>query len=90
MVRTVKVTSYAECSCTVSLQLISSFFSPVAGTNQCRCNDSADCSNAGIQVCVRVGEDETAQSQTMSECEAGLKRCKGEKVSVVSILPCAA
>lgn len=37
-------------------------------------------------MCVRVGEDETAQSQTMSECETGPKRCKGEKVSVVSIL----
>lgn len=33
-------------------------------------------------MCVRVGEDETAQSQTMSECETGPKHSKGEKVSV--------
>uniref|UniRef100_H3C1J3 Complement component C7 n=1 Tax=Tetraodon nigroviridis TaxID=99883 RepID=H3C1J3_TETNG len=55
-------------------------------TNECRCKDSADCSDPGVNVCVRVGAD--GQNQTMSECEAGLKRCKGEQVSVVSILPC--
>lgn len=55
-------------------------------TNECRCRDSADCLNPGVNVCVRVGAD--GQNQTMSECEAGLKRCKGEEVSVVSILPC--
>ncbi|XP_035514577.1 complement component C7 [Morone saxatilis] len=59
-------------------------------TNECRCKDSADCLTPGLNVCVRIGEDATAASQTMSECEAGLKRCKGEQVSVVSILPCAA
>ncbi|KAM4616778.1 complement component C7 [Polymixia lowei] len=56
-------------------------------TNTCRCKDSADCSVPEINVCVRVGEDVTA-NQTMSECEAGLRRCKGETVSVVGILPC--
>ncbi|KAE8292038.1 Complement component C7 Precursor [Larimichthys crocea] len=55
-------------------------------TNQCQCKDSADCVTPGYNVCVRVGED--AANQTMSECDAGLRRCKGEKVSVVSILPC--
>lgn len=59
-------------------------------TNKCRCKDSADCLNPGFNVCVRVGEDTTAENQTMSECEAGLQRCKGEKVSVVNILPCPA
>lgn len=54
--------------------------------NECRCRDSADCSNPGANVCVRIGAD--GGNQTMSECEAGLKRCKGEQVSVVSILPC--
>lgn len=57
-------------------------------TNKCRCKDTADCSNPGIILCVRVGEDRV--NQTMSECEAGLKRCKGEKVSVVGILSCPA
>ncbi|TKS78575.1 Complement component C7 [Collichthys lucidus] len=55
-------------------------------TNQCQCKDSADCVTPGYNVCVRVGED--AANRTMSECDAGLRRCKGEKVSVVSILPC--
>lgn len=58
-------------------------------TNECSCKDSADCLTPGFDVCVHVGEDVTAADQTMSECEAGLRRCKGEKVSVVSILPCA-
>ncbi|XP_059193970.1 complement component C7 [Centropristis striata] len=58
-------------------------------TNECRCKDSADCLTPGINVCARVGENATAASQTMSECEAGQRGCKGEKVSVVSILPCA-
>ncbi|KAM7391436.1 hypothetical protein PAMP_022125 [Pampus punctatissimus] len=57
-------------------------------TNECRCKESADCLIPGFNVCVRVGEDATAAVLTMSECEAGLRRCKGEKVSVVSILPC--
>ncbi|XP_070690183.1 complement component C7 [Pempheris klunzingeri] len=57
-------------------------------TNECRCRGSADCLTPGLNVCVHVGEDATAANQTMSECEAGLQRCKGEKVSVVSILPC--
>lgn len=57
-------------------------------TNECRCKDSADCPVPGLSVCVHVGENATAATQTMSECEAGQRRCKGEKVSVVSILPC--
>ncbi|XP_033474866.2 complement component C7 [Epinephelus lanceolatus] len=59
-------------------------------SNECRCRDTADCSNQGADVCVQVGQNATAASQTMSECEAGLQRCKGEEVSVLSILPCAA
>uniref|UniRef100_A0A3Q0R5G1 Complement component C7 n=1 Tax=Amphilophus citrinellus TaxID=61819 RepID=A0A3Q0R5G1_AMPCI len=55
-------------------------------TSECQCKDSADCVHPGYSVCVHVGED--AATQTMSECEAGLRRCKGEKVSVVSIQPC--
>ncbi|XP_053277557.1 complement component C7 [Pleuronectes platessa] len=57
-------------------------------TNECVCRDSADCPTPGSDVCVRVGDDAAAAPQTMSECEAGLRRCKGEKVSVLSILPC--
>ncbi|XP_037535981.1 complement component C7 [Nematolebias whitei] len=56
--------------------------------NECRCKDSANCSTSGSDVCVRVGEDVTVAPQTMNECEAGLRRCKGEKVSVISIMSC--
>ncbi|XP_068460681.1 complement component C7 [Clinocottus analis] len=59
-------------------------------TDECRCKDSADCLTPGFNVCVKVGEEATAAPQTMSECETGLRQCKGEKVSVVSILPCTA
>ncbi|KAF7665354.1 hypothetical protein LDENG_00145950 [Lucifuga dentata] len=57
-------------------------------TNECRCKDSADCLVPGSNMCVHVGEDVNAATQTMSECEAGLRRCKGEKMSIVGILPC--
>lgn len=60
-----------------------------AQSNRCRCKDSEECVTPGLNVCVHVGEDVTVATQTMSECEAGLRRCKGEKVSVVSIQPCA-
>lgn len=68
------------------------YFYPISldQTNDCRCKEPADCLTPGINVCVRVGEDVTAATQTMSECEAGVRQCKGEKVSVVGILPCAA
>jgi len=58
-------------------------------TNTCRCKNPEDCSNPGLSVCVRVGENAAVATQTMSECEAGLRQCKGERVSIVSILPCA-
>ncbi|KAM4575969.1 complement component C7 [Odontesthes bonariensis] len=58
-------------------------------TNMCRCKNPEDCSNPGLSVCVRVGENAAVATQTMSECEAGLRQCKGEHVSIVSILPCA-
>ncbi|KAJ7993616.1 hypothetical protein DPEC_G00256480 [Dallia pectoralis] len=56
----------------------------------CRCKNLAECSTPGLSVCVRVGDAADNATQTMTECEAGLRRCKGEKVSVVNILPCAA
>lgn len=85
------IMTYSICNMSPHLLFFFFFFKFLLDqTNQCRCKDSADCLNAGLNVCVRVGEDATAENQTMSECEAGLQRCKGEKVSVVSILPCTA
>ncbi|XP_061623784.1 complement component C7 isoform X1 [Phyllopteryx taeniolatus] len=56
-------------------------------SGECRCKDHAECLTPGFEVCVRTGEDALTRG-SMSECEAGLRRCKGEKVSVVDILPC--
>lgn len=67
---------------------ISSIVDPTDQTNTCQCKTSADCATPGLDVCVLVGDDVTGHTQTMSECEAGLRRCKGEELSVVSILPC--
>lgn len=57
-------------------------------TQTCRCKDTSDCSTPGLSVCVRIGEDTAAAPQTLTECEAGLRRCKGETVTVVDIVPC--
>ncbi|XP_072290003.1 complement component C7 [Eucyclogobius newberryi] len=57
-----------------------------AQTSTCRCRDSADCSSPGLSVCVRVGSD--TAPLTLSECEAGLRRCRGEAVTVVDVVPC--
>lgn len=59
-------------------------------TNTCVCRASSNCSSPGLSVCVRAGEDPAAAPQTMSECEAGLRRCRGDKVTVVKIVPCSA
>ncbi|XP_056134374.1 complement component C7 [Lampris incognitus] len=59
-----------------------------AQTNMCRCKEPTECLVQGMSVCVRVGEDLTAANQTMSECEAGLRKCKGDTVTVISPVPC--
>ncbi|XP_057689069.1 complement component C7 isoform X2 [Corythoichthys intestinalis] len=56
-------------------------------TWKCLCKDHAECLTPGFEVCVRTGDDAHAK-RSMSECEAGLRRCKGENVSVVDIMPC--
>uniref|UniRef100_A0A673Z347 Complement component 7a n=1 Tax=Salmo trutta TaxID=8032 RepID=A0A673Z347_SALTR len=59
-------------------------------TNRCRCEDRVECSDPGLSLFVLLGAEADSATQTLSECEAGLRRCKGEKVSVGSILPCGA
>nr|XP_020639293.1 complement component C7 [Pogona vitticeps] len=54
--------------------------------NQCTCKDAGRCSDGGISICVEV-EGSVAQ-RTMTECEAGILKCQGENISVVSIKPC--
>ncbi|KAJ3603468.1 hypothetical protein NHX12_028214 [Muraenolepis orangiensis] len=58
-----------------------------AQTNTCRCKEA--CSDPGVSVCVRVGDDLAAPATPMGECEAGRRKCGGERVAVVSLrLPC--
>ncbi|XP_060617412.2 complement component C7 [Anolis sagrei] len=55
-------------------------------TNQCTCRTAGQCSEEGISICVDV-EGRVAQ-QTMTECEAGILKCQGQNVRIVSIRPC--
>ncbi|KAJ8380800.1 hypothetical protein SKAU_G00015780 [Synaphobranchus kaupii] len=57
-----------------------------AETNRCRCKELVECTEPGAVLCVQSGESTVAG--TMSECETGLRRCRGEKVSVISVAPC--
>ncbi|XP_007948726.1 complement component C7 [Orycteropus afer afer] len=56
-----------------------------AQSSQCVCRDASDCEEEGFSICVHVN----GQEQTMTECEAGALRCRGQSVSITSILPCA-
>ncbi|XP_007487476.2 complement component C7 [Monodelphis domestica] len=56
-----------------------------AQINKCVCRESAaNCVEGGFNICVEVDGSE----QTMTECEAGILRCQGLSISVVSIRPC--
>ncbi|XP_015264814.1 PREDICTED: complement component C7 [Gekko japonicus] len=57
-------------------------------TNKCTCRQDGACSSDGISICVQL--DGSAAQQTMTECEAGLLRCRGSHFTIVSIRPCAA
>lgn len=59
---------------------------PLESANQCLCREAGRCSDGGISVCVEV--EGSVARQTMTECEAGILKCHGENVSVVSIRPC--
>ncbi|KAK7135655.1 hypothetical protein R3I94_014346 [Phoxinus phoxinus] len=57
-------------------------------TNSCRCKTSEECSSldAWIRVCVQ--QDGASAPVTMTECEAGVRKCRGEAVHIVNIQPC--
>ncbi|XP_058536025.1 complement component C7 [Ochotona princeps] len=57
-----------------------------AQSGNCVCREALECQDEGFRVCVEVNGKE----QTMSECEAGVLRCRGQSLSVTSIEPCAA
>ncbi|XP_051949728.1 complement component C7 [Xyrauchen texanus] len=57
-------------------------------TNSCRCRTHEECSplDTWIRVCVQL--QDVSAPVTMTECEAGVRKCKGETVHIVSIEPC--
>ncbi|KAM9693909.1 complement component C7 isoform 1-T1 [Trichechus inunguis] len=57
-----------------------------AHSSKCACREASECEEEGFSVCVEVN----GQEQTMRECEAGALRCRGQSVSITSIMPCAA
>ncbi|KAL4609209.1 complement component C7-like [Arapaima gigas] len=56
--------------------------------NVCVCREPEGCvgRDQGARVCAKPAGESTAV--TMTECEVGLRRCRGEQVSVVAIQPC--
>lgn len=56
-----------------------------AQSSKCVCREVSECEEEGFSVCVDVN----GQEQTMSECEVGVLRCRGQSVSITSIRPCA-
>ncbi|XP_056449044.1 complement component C7 [Gadus chalcogrammus] len=57
-------------------------------TNTCRCKEASECLGHEVSVCALVGEHDSTPAANMSECEAGRRRCTGEKVTVLSLQPC--
>ncbi|XP_076973179.1 complement component C7 [Tamandua tetradactyla] len=55
-----------------------------AQSNKCVCREASECEEEGLGVCVHV----SGKEQTMTECEAGVLRCRGHKVSVTRLTPC--
>lgn len=53
-------------------------------TNTCVCRKAGSCHDQGISICVLVN----GRKQTLSECDAGILRCQGQDVEVVSTSPC--
>ncbi|NXU61718.1 CO7 protein, partial [Horornis vulcanius] len=54
-------------------------------SNICICDEDVLCEEGGAQVCAAMSG--SAAHQTMTECEVGLLRCRGETVTLVSIRP---
>ncbi|XP_037655093.1 complement component C7 isoform X2 [Choloepus didactylus] len=57
-----------------------------AQSNKCVCREASECEEEGFSVCVDVN----GREQTMTECEAGALRCRGQGVSITRLTPCAA
>ncbi|TRY95807.1 hypothetical protein DNTS_035346 [Danionella cerebrum] len=57
-------------------------------TKSCRCKSIEECSSLGAWIKVCVQQDENSAPVTMTECEAAVRRCRGETVRILNILKC--
>ncbi|NXY31797.1 CO7 protein, partial [Pomatorhinus ruficollis] len=55
-------------------------------SNMCVCDEDGLCEEGGAQLCAEVSG--SAARRTVTECEVGLLRCRGETVTLLSIRPC--
>ncbi|NXQ36912.1 CO7 protein, partial [Alaudala cheleensis] len=55
-------------------------------SHTCVCDEDGLCEEGGAQVCAEVSG--SAARRTMTECEVGLLRCRGQTVTLLSIRPC--
>ncbi|XP_051006877.1 complement component C7 [Acomys russatus] len=55
-----------------------------AQNSKCICREASECQKEGYSICVEVDGKE----ETMSECEAGILRCRGQSISITAIRPC--
>lgn len=52
--------------------------------SKCVCREATECEEEGISICVEVN----GEVRTMTECEAGILRCRGQSISITSLTPC--
>uniref|UniRef100_A0A672QFM4 Complement component C7 n=1 Tax=Sinocyclocheilus grahami TaxID=75366 RepID=A0A672QFM4_SINGR len=57
-------------------------------TNSCRCKTSEECSSLDAWIHVCVQQEGASAPVTMTECEAAVRKCRGEALHIVSIQPC--
>ncbi|KAM8793603.1 complement component C7-like [Eudromia elegans] len=57
-----------------------------AESKSCVCREDGQCAEGGARLCAEVSG--SAAPQTVTECEAGLRKCRGETVTLVSLRPC--
>ncbi|KAJ8347017.1 hypothetical protein SKAU_G00284180 [Synaphobranchus kaupii] len=55
-------------------------------SSMCMCREAGQCSEPGTLLCVRPGEGTVAM--TITECEAGIRRCRGDPITIVTLGPC--
>ncbi|XP_064165110.1 complement component 7b [Anguilla rostrata] len=57
------------------------------GGTVCTCREVGQCPEPGTHLCVRLG-GEDAVAVTMAECEAGIRRCRGDPITIVALGAC--